>query len=110
MNFRTRTELFGLVIFALMLVGCGSGLQDKVKRLVDVAFPPVDYASAQMEAVQRSLPELAAVQSPSLLLNVPAEELEKVFAEQLKTLNVKFLTIEGAKIEAGPQGFMLRQC
>ncbi|KJZ46092.1 hypothetical protein [Pseudomonas fluorescens] len=107
MHAPSSSRLVGVVVFAVLLVGCGSWLQDKVKRLVDGAFPPVDYASAQTEAVQRSLPELEAVTSPSLLLNVPAEELEKGFAAQLKTAEVKGITIENAKIEAGPQGFML---
>lgn len=107
MDSRTSARLAGVVVLALVLVGCGSWLQDKVRQIVDGAFPPVDYAVAQKDAVQRSLPELAAVTSPSLLLNVPAEELEKAFAEQLRTLKVKDLTIESAKIEAGPQGFSL---
>jgi len=78
-----------------------------VKRVVDGAFPPVDYASAQREALQRSMPGLAGVASPSLLLNVPAAELEKAVAEQLKTADIKGLTVDSVKTEAGNQGLSI---
>lgn len=107
MNSRSIARMGGAVLVAFAMAGCGSWLQDRVKPLVDGVFPPVDYASAQQEAVNRSLGELMAVKSPSLLLNVPKEELERVLAEQLKTSKIEGLAVESATIEAAPQGFMI---
>lgn len=105
MDLRIFARVAGVVAFALTLLGCDSWLQSKARESVDGAFPPVDYAAAQSAAVQRSLPELTAVVAPSILLNVPAESLEKALFQQFETLNVKDLAIESTTIKAGAQGF-----
>lgn len=94
----------GMFLF-ILLSGCGGWLESKVKDLVNQAFPPIDFVTAQKAAVVQSFAELNQLQTPGVLLNVPADVLTELFAAKLKTLDSRAVKIETATLTPVAQGF-----
>lgn len=101
-----KVRFTGLIVF-ILLSGCSGWLESKVKGLVDHAFPPVDYATAQKAAVTRSFAELNRVKTPGVLLNVPTDILTALFTAKLKTLDTGAIKIHSATLIPAAQGLRI---
>ncbi|MDH0645356.1 hypothetical protein N5D48_01040 [Pseudomonas sp. GD03858] len=92
-----------LLVAVITQTGC-SLLLRQADEMVESNFPPITHAEAKREAVSRSDAQLATIQSPGLLFNIPRAALSEAVAHSLSTFNSGELRVLSAEVAPDEQG------
>lgn len=104
MSIQKLSSTLLLLLICSCLSGCSFILRNSIDDQINEHFPPVDYSKVKRNAVQRSTAELASMQQPAMLLNVPTSTLQEAFAIALTKIPDSAVRIISAKIIPEEQG------